>query len=86
VASIRKEFLLWFTFYMWSFALALLVAITLAGLRFQFPTVGLMFLSALWVLALFLYFRLLGRLAWTCQVRLLEKDDQDEMADEVKSP
>ncbi len=86
LASIRKEFLLWFTFYMSSFALALLVAITLAGLRFQFPTVGLMFLSALWVLALFLYFRLLGRLAWACQVRPLEEGDQDEKADEVKSP
>ena len=86
VASIRKEFLLWFTFYLSSFALALMVAITLAGLRLQFPTIGLMFLSALWVLALFLYFRLLGRLAWACQVRPLEKSDEDEKADEVKSP
>ncbi len=62
------------------------MAITLAGLRLQFPTIGLMFLSALWVLALFLYFRLLGRLAWACQVRPLEKSDEDEKADEVKSP
>jgi DNA-directed RNA polymerase subunit M/transcription elongation factor TFIIS len=86
VASIRHEFLLWFTFYLSSFALALLVAITLAGLRLQFPTIGLMFLSALWVLALFLYFRLLGRLAWACQVRPLEKSDEDDKADDVKSP
>ncbi len=58
-----------------TFAIALLVALTLAPLRADLSTVVVMFLGVVWALAIFLYFRLLGRLAWACQVRPLEKDD-----------
>ncbi|MHB0957399.1 MAG: DUF4013 domain-containing protein [Pirellulaceae bacterium] len=73
VTALRDEFLLWFTFYLTTFAIALLLAITLASLRPHFSTAVLMLFGAVWALALFLYFRLLGRLAWACQVRPLEK-------------
>ena len=79
LASIRAEFWLWCTFYLTSFAIALIVALTmLAGLRSQCSLFVLMLLAGVWVLALFLYFRLLGRLAWACQVRPLEKGDESD--------
>ncbi|MHB9078302.1 MAG: hypothetical protein ACYC3X_12490 [Pirellulaceae bacterium] len=83
LASIRAEFLLWCTFYLSSFAIALFVALTaLAGLQPTLSTLVLMLLAGVWVLALFLYFRLLGRLAWACQVRpLMKSNESDEDQD-----
>jgi hypothetical protein len=79
LVSIREEFLLWCTFYLTSLAIALIMALTtLAGLRSQLSMLVLILLGGVWVLALFLYFRLLGRLAWACQVRPLEKSDESD--------
>lgn len=79
--SLRDEFLLWFTFYLTSLALALIIAVTLAGLTWDTTFVVLLVMGAVWVFLLFLYFRLLGRLAWATQVRALLKNDPAEKND-----
>ena len=82
VTSLSTDFLLWCTFYLMTFAIALLVALTLAPLRADLSTVVVMFLGAVWALAIFMYYRLLGRLAWVCQVRPLEKEDVEQEKEE----
>ena len=76
--SLRNESLLWFTFYMITFAIGLLVAITLTALRPETPMLLLIVVGIFWVFASFMYFRLLGRLAWACHVRHLQKKDETE--------
>jgi hypothetical protein len=75
--SLRDEFLLWFTFYLTSLAMALVLAVTLAGLGRDTAFLVLVVLGALWIFLLFMYFRLLGRLAWTTQVRSLLQTDTE---------
>ena len=76
--SLRNESLLWFTFYMITFAIGLLVAITLTALRPETPMLLLIVVGIFWVFASFMYFRLLGRLAWACHVRHLQKKEEAE--------
>jgi DNA-directed RNA polymerase subunit M/transcription elongation factor TFIIS len=73
LGSLSKDFLLWATLYLMTFAIALLVALTLSLTRITTPTVVVMLLAVVWVLGIFLYYRLLGRVAWACQVRLLRQ-------------
>ena len=75
--SLRDEFLLWFTFYLTSLALALIVAVMYAGVTWDTSFLVLLVMGAVWIFLLFLYFRLLGRLAWATQVRSLLKDDPE---------
>jgi hypothetical protein len=83
--SLRDEFLLWLTFYLTSLAMALILAVTLAGLTWDTKFLVLAVLGALWMFLLFMYFRLLGRLAWTTQVRsLLENDDEPHNDSETR--
>ena len=63
--------------YLMTFAIALLVALTLSPVRADTATGVVMLLAVVWVLGIFLYYRLLGRLAWACQGRLLEKADAE---------
>ncbi len=65
--SLSRDFLLWATLYLMTFAIALIVAITLSRVRLDTPTGVVMLWGVVWALGLFLYYRLLGRLAWACQ-------------------
>ncbi len=76
--SLRSETLLWVTFYLITFFLALGVAITLTLLTLSNAYPLLFALGIVWAFAAFLYFRLLGRLAWACQVRPTLRQDADE--------
>jgi DNA-directed RNA polymerase subunit M/transcription elongation factor TFIIS len=82
LTSLSTDFLLWCTFYLMTFAIALLVALTLAPWRADLSTVVVMLLGAVWAFAIFMYYRLLGRLAWACQVRPLEKEDVEQKSEE----
>lgn len=78
VKSLSTDFLLWATFYMMTLAIALIVALTLSVLRPDLSTVVLLLFGFIWSLAMFMYYRLLGRLVWACQERLLTKEDEKE--------
>ena len=73
IKSLSTEFLLWATFYVTSFAIALPVAIMIEALTFETPFLVLLVCGTAWAFAAFMYYRLLGRLAWACQVRPLQK-------------
>jgi hypothetical protein len=78
--SVRDQFLLWCTFYIMTFFLALAVGIVFFSIGDDPPVPIWLAVGGFFSLASFLYFRLLGRLAWACQMRpLLQtgKDDQD---------
>lgn len=72
--SVRDEFLLWVAFYLTSFLIVLPVAITISMLTLDAPTLIVLGFALVWTLALFVYFRLLGRLAWICQVRPMQRE------------
>lgn len=65
--SLSQDFLLWATLYLMTFAIVLIVAIALSQVRLDTPTGVVMLWGTVWALGLFLYYRLLGRLAWACQ-------------------
>ncbi len=72
--SLNTDFLLWCTLYLMNAALGLIVALTTLGLLRTDQTLPVCILVGLvWTLALFLFYRLLGRLAWACQERFLER-------------
>ena len=81
LTSLNKDFLLWAMLYLMTFAIALVVALTIAPVRADTATGVVMLLAVVWALAMFLYYRVLGRLAWACQVRLLEKPDAEPEKD-----
>ncbi len=77
IDSIGNAILLWCTFYIMTFFLALLVALALASIRAEHSTFAFVALGIFLAFGGFLYFRLLGRLAWACQMRpLLKKTTQ----------
>ena len=69
LASLRNQFLLWCTFYIMALFIALAVAIALFSARLNHPPAMFVARGIFLVAAGFLYFRLLGRLAWACQMR-----------------
>jgi hypothetical protein len=71
--SLRDQFLLWATFYLITFFLLLAVSIPLTAVRGTHPLPVFLALGLYLSLASFIYFRLLGRLAWACQMRPIEK-------------
>jgi len=73
--SLSTDFLLWVTFYLMSFAVAMIVALSLTALRPDRSFFVILLLASVWSVAIFLFYRLLGRLAWASQERLLPKQD-----------
>lgn len=79
VESLRDQFLLWCTFYIMTFFVALPVAVALSLLRPGHPTLGFIAVGLFVSFAAILYARLLGRLAWACQMGpVLENQDEHD--------
>ncbi len=83
--SVHDEFLLWMSFYIATFFLGIGTALTLTALSFSLAKPLILGLGVVWALAAFLYFRLLGRLAWACQVRPLQRSEQPSRQDDTGS-
>ena len=87
LASLRNQFLLWCTFYIMALFIALAVAIALFSARLNHPPAMFVARGIFLVAAGFLYFRLLGRLAWACQMSpLRETSSRDDTTDSQSSP
>ncbi len=83
IESLSNAFLLWCTFYLMTLFVGVVVAIAIASAIASVPGehsfIVFVALGFLLSFAGFLYFRLLGRLAWACQMRpFLEKDAREE--------
>jgi flagellar biosynthesis protein FliQ len=76
--SLHHQFLLWCTFYLMTFVISLIVAIILASVQVDHPTLVFIIAAVLIAFATFLYMRLLGRLAWACQMPPLGHETGDE--------
>jgi hypothetical protein len=74
--SVRSDFLPWATFYLITFALLWLVAVTLALVHPDLATSWWLVLGGVWTAVLLGYYRLLGRLAWACQIRAAAQEDE----------
>lgn len=73
--SLREDFLAWATFYLITFALLWLVAVTVTMIHLDL-SIGLWLVFAgVWTAVLLVYYRLLGRLAWACQTRAAAPED-----------
>lgn len=86
VDSIRNEFLLWATFYIMTFFLFLAVVIVTGIVRLDYPLAAFLVMGVVMSFAGFLYFRLLGRLAWACQMRPLQKKGKETGTQDSQPP
>jgi hypothetical protein len=75
--SLRTDFLPWATFYLITFALLWLVAMTLALVHPDLATTWWLVFGGVWTAVLLVYYRLLGRLAWACHIRAGAPGDEE---------
>ncbi len=79
--TLQEETMLWAVFYIITFFMAVVIAVTITTINFQNPILWLLGLGVIWAFASFLYFRLLGRLAWTCQTHTSRGERRNQRAD-----
>ncbi|MFW6170328.1 MAG: hypothetical protein ACODAD_07555, partial [Planctomycetota bacterium] len=78
IDSLRDQFLLWCTFYIMTFFLALAVVIALSFVSPGHPTFVLVALGLFISFCGMLYARLLGRLVWACQMGVVNEEEPEE--------